>query len=115
MKLEFSDRYDLQSYLVSDFPEFEARVFARIHACLDKFGFDRRSYFLGKPDAGANGELCLHFDNGLWAVYASERGERLNPAFFASAWHAGRYLLWELLRTHRSMFPDFPNLVADIT
>jgi hypothetical protein len=114
MNIDLSEKYDLAAYEVQDLESFQERVFSKLYKNLDDLGFDRRRYILGKKDAGANGELCLHHDNGLWAVYASERGERLNPAFFASAWNAARYLMWELMRTSNREFPGFPTVIADI-
>jgi len=114
MKIEFNDRNEIQTYEVQDLAKFQQRAFSRITSHLNQMGIDSKSYVLGKPDAGANGELCLHYENGLWLVYSSERGERLNPAFFASIWHAGRYLMWEIMRCNKKQFPDFPTIIADI-
>jgi hypothetical protein len=114
MKIEINDKYDLQSYRPDDFAEFQKALFKRIYETLDQLGIERARYVLGDEDCGTAGELCLHYDQGLWAVYASERGKRLNPAFFASGWDAARYLMWELLRSDSERFPLFPNMPMDL-
>lgn len=113
MKIEISDKYNLQSYRLNNLNTFEKTLFKRIYETLDQLGIERASYVLGMEDCGSSGELCLHYDNGLWAVYASERGKRLNPAFFASGWDAARYLMWELLSSCEK-FPHFPNMSMEL-
>lgn len=103
------EKYRLERYSVSD-EGFERSLYVELVKALDQYGISPSEYALDCPDAGGvGGKLCLHREDAFWVVYVSERGERYNPVFFASAWDASNYLIWSLVSTANSHqgFPRF--------
>jgi hypothetical protein len=109
MKYSISEKYDLDKYQVDDPLKLQEEIFANIREFLDGLQIPRGGYALGERSEGY-GELSLYYDDGMWVVCSAERGEILNPAFFASPWDAARYLTWEVIHANLDKVKNFPFL-----
>lgn len=105
MNLFIPDKYELETYGPST-DEFQKELFEAIWTEMRRLSI-RGGYTLGVPDSGGEGGICMHREGNLWAVYISERGTRINPAFFASELDAANYLVWRMCNIQRT---DFPHL-----
>lgn len=102
MIMDFDDKYELETYSAMG-ESAEKGLFKAIHEAMLLAGI-KSGYTLGAPDSGGEGGLCLHQDGRFFVVYASERGERINPAFFTSGRDAANFMVWMKCRKHEQ-FP----------
>lgn len=103
MNLIIPDEYELDTYGPTT-NAFEKEMFEAIWMEMRRLDI-RSGYLLGAPDAGSEGELCLHREGNLWAVYISERGKRVSPAFFSRARDAANFVVWMMCRVNDKTFP----------
>lgn len=53
-------------------------------------------YSIGIPDVHSDGQWCINFEQGLYAVYQNERGTRYRLAIFQSPWDAAEYFIMQM-------------------
>jgi hypothetical protein len=70
------------------------RVFQKVASYLDQRGLSY--YALGRHDVDM--KTCVAKEGDVWAVYDSERGRRIRPAFFLSLYDAVNFVIWRLTR-----------------
>lgn len=106
MIFDIPEDYCVGNYDGFDLKKFEEKFYSALRGDLDKYLVERSSYVLGGFGVGM-GELCLGFDNPFWVVCISEKGKRINPAFFSGYRDAANYLIWSLVRVRKGDFPKF--------
>lgn len=89
-------RYQLSGLSKEEFEALRLTVYDAIHHELQRLSISTNDCVIGIPDAGDDGVICFHDENGMWVFYIAERGKRYAPAFFSSAWDGANYLIWYL-------------------
>lgn len=102
-----SSKYDIGRYQMPERKPLEEQAFPQIRAFLNKHHVPSSAYVLGAESYVSAGGLCLYFEEGIWVVCSMDRGEIINPAFFASLWDAAKYFTWQLVSAHDQTFPCF--------
>lgn len=100
-------KYDIGRYQVPERACLEEQAFPQIRAFLNQQGVPNSAYVLGAESYVSTGEFCLYFEEGVWVVCSMDRGEIINPAFFASLWDAAKYFTWQLVSVHDNTFQCF--------
>ncbi|RST50677.1 hypothetical protein [Variovorax sp. MHTC-1] len=89
-------RYQLGGMAAQELESLRETVYGAIRRELQRLSISAQDCVIGMPDAGDDGVVCFHDENGMWVFYIAERGKRCAPAFFSSAWDGANYLIWYL-------------------
>lgn len=107
MKIELKGQYEIFEF---DKESLTQEAFRDLKNEIKRLNLDINIHAIGLPDANDLGGYCIHYENGVWLVYLSEKGSRKRVAIFVSPYSAVNYFLWCHIATHNGNNTDVGKL-----